>query len=60
MEWIKIEKKWADMARRMQGTVTVTRTDKIGGTEPGRPTGPPVASPADINDTGEMAERALV
>jgi hypothetical protein len=65
MEWIKIEKKWTEMARRLQSAATVTRTDKIGGADPGGPAVPAAARPVDLTDTGEtgareMAARAMV
>ena len=61
MEWIKIEKKWTEMARRLQGTATVARNDKVGGAKPGGQE----ASPSDISVTAEtgaleVAVRAMV
>lgn len=65
MEWTKIEKKWTEMARRLQCAATVTRTDEIGGAAPVGPADPTAATPVDITGTGgtgtlEMAVRAMV
>lgn len=65
MEWTKIEKKWTEMARRLQSASTQTRADQIGGAKPGGLTDPTASPPVEINDTGpigtrEVAARAMV
>ena len=65
MEWTKIEKKWTEMARRLQGAANGTRTDKTGGATLGGSADPTAAPAVDITGTGgtgtlEMAVRAMV
>ena len=63
MEWTKIEKKWTEMARRLQCAANVTGTDKIGGAAPGGPADATALPPDDstgASGTREMAARAMV